>query len=144
MQLRVGQGNRGLRALAAAVDDFCSTQAVADDVRHDLHVVLDEIVNNVERHAAPRHPAIEVTLGADDTHVEVIIEDDGDPFDLHDAPVPDISLPIEERRVGGLGIYLVRQLMDDVEYQRSGGRNRLRLRRRLRGPRPARGPASAL
>lgn len=144
MQLRVGKGDRGLRALAGAVDDFCSSHGVADDVRHDLHVALDEIVNNVVRHAAPRHPRIEVRLAADDTHVEVVIVDDGEPFDLHDAPAPDVTLPIEQRRVGGLGVYLVRQLMDDVVYRRSDGDNRLTLRRRLRGPRLARGPASAL
>jgi anti-sigma regulatory factor (Ser/Thr protein kinase) len=144
MQLLVGKGDQGLRALAGAVDDFCSSHGVADDVRHDLHVALDEIVNNVVRHAAPRHPRIEVRLAADDTHVEVVIVDDGEPFDLHDAPAPDVTLPIEQRRVGGLGVYLVRQLMDDVVYRRSDGDNRLTLRRRLRGPRLARGPASAL
>lgn len=143
MQLRIGKGDRGLRALADAVDGFCSAHGVADDVRHDLHVALDEIVNNVVRHAAPRHPHVDVRLGIDDTNVEVTVEDDGEAFDLHDAPAPDVTLPIEQRRVGGLGIYLVRQLMDDVQYRRSGGLNRLTLRRRLRGPRPARGPASA-
>ena len=123
---------------------FTTPLSVADDVSHDLHVALDEIVNNVVRHAAPRHPRIEVRLAADDTHVEVVIVVDGEPFDLHDAPAPDVTLPIEQRRVGGLGVYLVRQLMDDVVYRRSDGENRLTLRRRLRGPRPARGPASAL
>ena len=144
MQLRVGKGDRGLRALAASVDEFCSAHGVADAVRHDLHVVLDEIVNNVVRHAAPRHPEIGVQLVVDEANVAVTVEDDGDAFDLHDAPVPDVTLPIEQRRVGGLGIYLVRQLMDDVRYERAGEVNRLTLRRRLRGPRPARGPASAL
>lgn len=142
--MRIGKGNRGLRALAAKVDEFCAVHAVADDVRHDLQVALDEIVNNVVRHAAPRHPLIEVQLTIAEDHVEVRIVDDGEPFDLHDAPTPDVTLPIEQRRVGGLGIFLVRQLMDAVEYRRSGGQNRLTLRRRLRGPRPARGPASAL
>lgn len=143
MQLRIGKGDRGLRTLAASVDEFCAAHGVADDVRHDLHVALDEIVNNVVRHAAPRHPHIDVRLGIDDTNVEVTVEDDGGAFDLHDAPPPDVTLPIEQRRVGGLGIYLVRQLMDEVQYHRIEGVNRLTLRRRLRGPRAAHGPASA-
>ena len=144
MQLRVGEGHRGLVALSAAVDDFCTAHGVADDARHDLHVALDEIVNNVVRHAAPRHPSIDVRLAVVETDVEVTVADDGEAFDLREAPVPDVTLPLEERRVGGLGILLVRQLMDAVEYRREDGRNVLTLRRRLRGPRPAPGPASTL
>ena len=144
MHLRVGPGNRGLAALAEAVDEFCTAHGAADDARHDLHVALDEIVNNVVRHAAPRHPAIDVRLAVVETNVEVTVVDDGEAFDLREAPVPDVTLPIEERRVGGLGIFLVRQLMDAVEYRREGGQNVLTLRRRLQGPRPAHGPASTL
>ena len=57
--------------------------------------------------------------------------DDGPGFDPLSAPEPDTSLGIEERPIGGLGIALVRRLMDHVEYERRDGKNRLRLRRRL-------------
>ena len=60
-----------------------------------------------------------------------MVSDDGPEFDPLAAAEPDTALGVEERPVGGLGIALVRRLMDAVEYERRGGRNRLLMRRRL-------------
>ena len=57
--------------------------------------------------------------------------DDAPGFDPLAVPEPDTSLAIEDRPIGGLGIALMRRLMDETEYERREGRNRLRLRRRL-------------
>ena len=57
------------------------------------------------------------------------MSDDAEPFNPLDAPLPDTAAPLEGRQVGGLGIALVRHLMDGVVYERTGGRNRLVLRR---------------
>jgi serine/threonine-protein kinase RsbW len=57
----------------------------------------------------------------------IAIEDDGHEFNPIDAPQPDLHLPIEEREPGGLGIHLVRKLAAHMDYQRCGGRNRLRI-----------------
>jgi serine/threonine-protein kinase RsbW len=59
------------------------------------------------------------------------VVDDGPEFDPLAVPDADTTLPLEERPIGGLGITLVRRLMDEAEYERREGRNRLRLRRRL-------------
>ena len=57
-----------------------------------------------------------------------MIADSGKPFDpLEDAPVPDVDAPIDERPIGGLGIYLVRNMMDDMQYRREGDRNYITL-----------------
>jgi len=69
--------------------------------------------------------------GAEPPVCEVVVTDDGPAFDPLGAPEPDMSLGVEERPVGGLGIALVRKLMDETEYERRDGKNRLRLRRRL-------------
>jgi anti-sigma regulatory factor (Ser/Thr protein kinase) len=143
MELRVGEGVSGFRTLAVSVDEFCTTHGVPDDARRDVQVALDEIVNNAVRHAAPRHPAIDVRLSIAGADIEIGIEDDGEPFDPRDAPAPDLALPLADRPVGGLGLFLVRKLMDDVEYRRSGGKNCVTLRRRLSGPRPPGAPAPA-
>ena len=58
---------------------------------------------------------------------EVVVSDDGPAFDPLAAAAPDTSLGVEERPIGGLGIALVRRLMDEVEYERRDGRNHLRL-----------------
>jgi anti-sigma regulatory factor (Ser/Thr protein kinase) len=57
----------------------------------------------------------------------VAIEDDGIPFNPLEKETPDTDLPLEERKIGGLGIHLVRNLMDKVSYQRRVDKNRLTL-----------------
>jgi serine/threonine-protein kinase RsbW len=61
----------------------------------------------------------------------LLVSDDGPEFDPLAAEAPDTTLAVEDRPIGGLGIELVKRLMDEVRYERSGGRNRLRLARRL-------------
>ncbi|MGH8701072.1 MAG: ATP-binding protein, partial [Burkholderiales bacterium] len=61
-----------------------------------------------------------------------VIEDDGVPFNPLAMPAPDVSTPLRERRVGGIGIHFVRSLMDGVAYDRAGERNRLVLTKRLK------------
>jgi len=65
------------------------------------------------------------------------VSDDGAPFDPLSQPPPDIHAPAEDRKVGGLGIHLLRSLMDSVEYRRADGRNRLTFRTRTGAPKPA-------
>jgi serine/threonine-protein kinase RsbW len=90
-----------------------------------MHLVLDEVVANVISHAyndTGEHQ-IHVTLALDESVLTIRVEDDGRPFDPLAAPPPDLDLPLEERPVGGLGIHIVRSVMDAVEYQRDGDRN---------------------
>ena len=131
MRLRLTEGEDGLRRLSEKLDAFAARQRLAPDVRRDLHLSVDEVVNNIVRHAHPRHPDVVIEVAVVDDALEIRIADDGDPFDPTGRPDPDTTLPLEERPIGGLGIFLVRQLMSDVRYRRSRGRNRLVLRRRL-------------
>ena len=55
----------------------------------------------------------------------LVLEDDGHEFDPLKAPEPDLDLPVEERVPGGLGIHLIHKLVEQMEYRRCGGRNRL-------------------
>jgi serine/threonine-protein kinase RsbW len=61
----------------------------------------------------------------------VQIKDDGKPFNPLIAPDPDIKVPIEERKIGGLGIYLVRRLMDELDYTQDSGENVLVMKKHL-------------
>jgi len=98
-----------------------------------IHLVLDEVVANIINHAyddAAEHQ-IRVTLALEDSELGIRVEDDGRAFDPLAAPPPDLDLPLEERPVGGLGIHIVRSVMDAVEYQRDGGRNVLIMRKTI-------------
>ncbi|HQL09032.1 MAG TPA: ATP-binding protein [Lentisphaeria bacterium] len=118
-----------LPRLADAVTAFCAANALGEQWRHDLNLALEEAVSNVMLYAYHDHAAhtILVRLAVDGTAVHATIEDDGVAFNPLDAPAPDLTVPVEERPIGGLGILFVKELMDDVRYARRHGKNVLEL-----------------
>ena len=62
------------------------------------------------------------------------VEDDGRPFDPLAVPPVDTSLPLEEKLIGGFGVHLMRQFMDELSYARESGKNVLRMRKRIVSP----------
>ena len=93
----------------------------------NINLALEEAVTNVVMYAYPEGTEGEVDIEATvvEGSVKFVISDDGIPFDPTAAPEADITLGVEERPIGGLGIFLVRKIMDSVEYRRENGRNRL-------------------
>ncbi len=122
-----------LADLAERVEAFGAEQRLPANVVNAVNVVVDEAVSNAINHGydAGAHGEIVVRVcrGADGVLVE--IEDDGRPFDPLQAPPPDLTLPLEQRPIGGLGIHLIRNLMDEVTYARVGGRNVLKMVKHL-------------
>jgi sigma-B regulation protein RsbU (phosphoserine phosphatase) len=90
-----------------------------------MNLALEEAVTNVILYAYPSGSDglvdIEAILRKDS--LEFIITDSGIPFDPTQAPVADVTLDVEKRPIGGLGIYLVRTIMDVVKYERKDGHN---------------------
>jgi len=99
----------------------------------DINVVLDEVLSNILKYgyADGALHKIHIQLSATDTAVEISIEDDGTAFDPLAQPEPDLSLPLAERPIGGLGLHFVRKLMDDVRYKRKNNRNYLFLKKKI-------------
>ena len=92
-------------------------------------LALEELLSNVIRHGygdGARHE-ISVRLRAEPGGVELELVDDGREFDPSSAPEVDLAAPLEDRSVGGLGIHLVRRMARDIRYERTDGRNRLRV-----------------
>ncbi len=124
-----------LARLAAEIEAFGerAEMEMADIAR--LQLALDEIVTNIINYAYPdggRHQ-IDLRAAIENGVVEVRVEDQGQPFDpLRHAPPADLDGEIDERSIGGLGVHLVREVMDEVEYVRIGPRNRLILRKRVK------------
>ena len=90
-----------------------------------LNLALEEAVTNVILYAYPKDSDGLVNIEAvlREHSIEFIITDSGAPFDPTAAPEADVTLSAEERSIGGLGIYLVRQIMDEVHYQRLDDKN---------------------
>ncbi len=111
---------------------FAHAQGLAAGCRRAVHLVLDELLTNIVCYAfdddGPHLISVHVALDASELQIEVI--DDGQPFDPFARPPPDPSTPLEERELGGLGIELVRRMMDTSSYGRRDGQNRVRLTKR--------------
>ena len=133
VELRLANDLDSLAGLAERVERFGAEQRLPASVVNALNVALDEAVSNAINHGyeagAPGEIAVRLRRDAD--RVEVEVEDDGRPFDPLQAPPPDLSLPLERRPIGGLGIHLIRNLMDEVSYARIGGRNVLKMVKHL-------------
>ena len=94
-----------------------------------VNLVLEELAMNTINHGhdGGLHE-ISITFNSTDDALTIDIVDDGKPFDpLTDAPMPDVNAPLHERPIGGLGVFLVRKLMDELTYRREEGRNHLTL-----------------
>ena len=115
------------------LDEFAEANDLSADVLFALNVALDEITSNIITYAyADRADGeIRLRLSVGDGGVEMEIEDDGAPFDPLALPPPDLSAPLATRKVGGLGVHLVRRLMNEVVYARVANHNRLILRKSL-------------
>lgn len=125
-----------LTRLSDLVDGFAAVHHLLPDDVVTVHLVLDEMVSNIMRYGGDsgRPGVIGVLLTLDDRLLTIQLEDGGQPFNPLDYPAPDLDLPIEERPLGGLGIYIVRASVDEMAYRREGNRNVLTLRKTLGGP----------
>lgn len=99
-----------------------------------LNLALEEAVVNVMNYAYPPGQAgtVDIEMVVSDTSLVFVISDAGRPFDPTQAAEADTTLSADERPIGGLGIYLVRHLMDDIRYERLDDRNVLTLTKRIR------------
>jgi serine/threonine-protein kinase RsbW len=102
----------------------------AESVKFEL--ALEEIFMNVVMHGSPgAGTQVEVSVILCDGGLTLMVENDGPAFDPLLLPAPDVAASLEERKVGGLGVFLVRQMMDTVSYQRVAAHNQLRMTKRL-------------
>lgn len=124
-QMSVGAHPGGVGEVNAAFAEFAEEHAMPEPVRRSVSVALDELLANAHSHARTgRDPcSVTVEVALDQDRVTVILTDDGTPFDPFGQDAPDTTLSVEERPIGGLGIHLVGQLMDQVSYQRREGHN---------------------
>ena len=122
--------NRGeIGHITAEIETLAEREGWTPDLSFKVNLALEELVINIMDYGfADGDHEIDITLISEDHQLVIEIADSGKAFDpLQDAPVPDVNAPAEERPIGGLGIYLVRNMMDDMQYRREGDRNYLTL-----------------
>lgn len=132
LSLTMGFEAADLPRIQSAIGEFSREQDWPPDIEFQVDLVLEELVLNVVHHGSGGGEGeIRIELLSDEDAVVIQIIDDGRPFDpLTDAPEPDTESAIEDRAVGGLGIHLVRTMMDEVTYRREENKNYMRLVKR--------------
>jgi anti-sigma regulatory factor (Ser/Thr protein kinase) len=118
---------------ARLIEAFGTAHGLSEELVFELNLAVDEVVTNIIRYAYDDQAEhqIQIRVSLDDAEVVVRVEDDGRAFNPLAAPKPDLGLAVDERPIGGLGVHIVRSLMDALEYRRDAGRNIFIMRKRM-------------
>lgn len=121
-----------ITSTARAADAVLAEAGADADARYFCHLAIEEMLTNIARHSphGPRSANVRLTVEAED--FTLVFTDAGAPFDSTSAPEPDLSLPVAARPVGGLGLFLLRQLAASFTSERVGACNVNTLRHALR------------
>jgi len=114
-----------LERLQECVEEFLCQHGVEAKVIYTMNLALEEMVTNVIKYGyddADEH-TIQVDIEKTTQLVQAVVSDDGHEFNPLNRATPDTSIPLEEREIGGLGIHLVRKMLDEVNYTRKESRN---------------------
>lgn len=122
-----------LQSLSRVMEDavrFLEERGVGASAVNIAHLAIEEMATNILKYGyddtVPHKILLRVQIDPDG--LLVVLEDDGHEFNPLQAPQPDLDLPVEQRKLGGVGIHLVRKLAAQVDYERCNGRNRLSVR----------------
>ena len=136
LEISLAPNLASLDELARCVEDFVAQRGLGEELGHRLNLTLDELVTNSINYALSEvaEPDLMLQLGVEGGEVVAVLEDNGGPFNpFEEAKEPDTTLGLDERQIGGLGVFFVKQLADAKGYERDGGRNRITLRYRIGG-----------
>ena len=119
--------------LGMFVDEVCENVGFDMSTTFKLNLAIEEAVVNVMSYAYPAGTKgdVDIDAEADDEQLKFVISDSGTPFDPTQKGEVDTTLSAEERGIGGLGIHLIRQIMDTINYERVDGKNVLTLHKKL-------------
>lgn len=133
--MRLANRLEELDKLHGFLADVAARDGWPEKLRMDLLLCCEELVINVIRYGFPEggEHAITLTAKTEDGMAVIVLEDEGIAYDpLTESVEPDITLGVEEREIGGLGIFLVKRLAERLAYERTARGNRLVLAKALR------------
>ncbi len=133
MQIQLSNNLSELAGVMAALEDFCDGAGVDMGAAQAAELVLDEFLNNIISYGYldSEDHRITVDLTIVERVLQIKISDNGIPFNPFEQAEPELESSIEEREIGGLGIHLVRNMMDDYSYVRLNECNVVTLSKRL-------------
>ncbi len=132
--LHIAASHGQLQLVEQAIDAMAESENWPEELVFKVKLVVEELGLNIIDHGYGNDESkeIEIRLSTDGGSLTIEFIDEASPFDpLHDTPPPDTSAGIEDRPVGGLGVFLVKEMMDEATYAREENRNRITLVARL-------------
>jgi anti-sigma regulatory factor (Ser/Thr protein kinase) len=133
MRVQIKNDLSEMTVLRETVQNFSEQNQLTPDIVFVLDLCMEELVTNIIKYGydEPAQHQIQIDLSLLDGLLVLEIVDDGKPFDPTCLPEPDLDVPLEERQIGGLGIHLVRNYVDSMEYKRQGNQNVTTLKKRI-------------
>ena len=125
--------------LNASLETVLTRHGVVRGVRDDVRLIVEELASNAIEHSGPdgmpvgQHE-LSVDIAIHDDLLTLQFRDDGAPFDPMTAALPDLDADMDERPIGGLGLYLIKQLAEEIAYRRGDDHNLLRVTLRIPTP----------
>lgn len=115
------------------IEELGSDFSLSPDIVFNLNLVLEEAVVNIINYAYPKedHESIYLSAKMHEGSIVLVLTDTGKEFDPTAVPEADVTLSADDRQIGGLGIFLIRQIMNEVRYERIDGKNVLTLEKKL-------------
>ena len=129
-KLRLPALVENLKEFTRFVSDFAKAEGFTPKRIREIELATEEALINIFNYAYPDDETGEVEVRCwmeDSSSLVIDILDTGKPFDIQAVPEPDLTLDISERKIGGLGIYLIKKMVSEVQYRREGGSNILTL-----------------
>lgn len=116
--------------VSEVVDAVLEACGLPDDMK--LRLAVEEPIQNIADYAYPEDGPLDVEISRNgEDSVEITLIDFGQPFNPLEQSAPDLTLSVENREIGGLGIFLTKQIMEDLSYSNEGGRNILKLKYKI-------------
>lgn len=133
LTLQVPNKHDAIEPASTAAETWLEQQGAGPQAAYLVLLAIEELVTNCIKYAYDdeEEHTITIALSENAGTVTMMVVDDGHPFDPLGAPPPDRDVPVEDRSVGGLGLFLLRNMADVVTYERRDGTNRLTLTKRL-------------
>jgi anti-sigma regulatory factor (Ser/Thr protein kinase) len=124
-----------LSTLGSSLEQFGEALGLSSKILFEISLSIEELFSNIVSYGYTDDALhwIKVAISHEDEMLIIRLEDDGMPFDPLKAEAPDCECPIEQRKIGNLGIHLTKKFMDDMVYERRGHRNILTVKKKVAG-----------
>jgi anti-sigma regulatory factor (Ser/Thr protein kinase) len=118
-----------LETLTEEIFNYYLENGIVEDICYEIRLALEEAISNTIKYGYEDQlvHTIHIRAGFKNAEIFLEIEDDANEFNPLEASIPDLSLPVEKKPIGRLGIYLMRSVMDGVDYKRVGTKNILKM-----------------